>query len=143
MQHVEVERRFPAPPQEVWDVYTDHAGWTQWAGLGRAWLEREGHTDRNGVGAVRGFASGGVKVLEEVLEFEPPKRMTYRIVKGGLPMRDHLGEVLFEPDGDGTRVVWRCRFESRIPGLGGLLQRFITRIFRNALAGLARKRFPG
>ena len=34
----------------------------------------------------------------------------------------------------GTRVVWRCRFESRIPGLGGVFQALITRFFRNALA---------
>jgi hypothetical protein len=68
--------------------------------------------------------------------------MTYRLV-GGVPLlRDHLGEVRFEPDGDGTRVVWRCRFESRIPGLGGLLRALVTRMFRQALEGLARKRFP-
>jgi hypothetical protein len=77
-----------------------------------------------------------------VLEFEPPRRMTYRVVSGGLPMKDHLGEVLFEPDGAGTRVVWRCRFASRIPGLGGLQQRLVTRFFRAALDGLARRHFP-
>ena len=68
--------------------------------------------------------------------------MTYRLVSGGLPMKDHLGEVTFEPDGEGTRVVWRCRFDSRIPGLGGLLQRFVTRFFESALEGLARRHFP-
>jgi hypothetical protein len=50
--------------------------------------------------------------------------------------------VTFEPDGDGTRVVWRCRFDSRIPGLGGLMRRFVTRFFRSALEGLAQRRFP-
>lgn len=142
MQHVEVVRRFPAPPQAVWDVYTDHAGWQEWSGLGRSSLHREGEPHRDGVGAVRCFANGPLKVYEEVVEFEPPKRMAYRIVRGGLPMKNHLGEVHFEPDGDGTRVIWRCRFESKIPGLGGLMRSFITRIFRNALEGLARQRFP-
>jgi hypothetical protein len=46
--------------------------------------------------------------------------------------------VLFEPDGEGTRVTWRCRFDSRIPGLGGLQRLLITRMFRKALDGLAR-----
>ena len=58
MQHVEVERRFDAPPAQVWRVYTDHAGWSAWAGLGSARLATEGHPDRNGVGAVRCFTTG-------------------------------------------------------------------------------------
>jgi SAM-dependent methyltransferase/uncharacterized protein YndB with AHSA1/START domain len=137
MQHVEVERRFGAPPAQVWQVYTDHAGWSAWAGLGRASLEREGHPERNGSGAVRCFRNGPVAVFEEVLDFEPPKRMTYRVVRGGLPMKDHLGEVVLEPDGAGTRLVWRCRFDSRIPGLGAPLRWLVTRVFERALAGLA------
>ncbi len=142
MQQVEVTRHFDAPPEAVWRVYTDHAGWSAWAGFQRSWLEREGSPDPNGTGAVRGFGSGPVRVFEEVLEFEPPKRMTYRIVRGGLPMKNHLGEVRFEPTAGGTRVTWRCRFDSRVPGLGGLQRRLVQRVFRNALDGLARHAFP-
>jgi uncharacterized protein YndB with AHSA1/START domain len=141
MQHVEVERRFAAPPDAVWRVYTDHARWSEWAGFSRSWLETEGRPDRNGVGAVRGFGSAGVASFEEVVSFEPPKRMTYRILRGGLPIRNHLGEVLLEPDGAGTRLIWRCRFESKIPGLGLPLRWFVTGFFRRALAGLARRGF--
>ncbi len=142
MQQVEVERRFEAPPAQVWKIYTDHAGWSSWAGLGRARLETEGQPDRNGVGAVRCFTTGGVSVYEEVLTFEPPKRMTYRVVRGGIPiMKDHFGEVLFEPDGAGTRLIWRCRFDSKIPGLGAPMRWLVTRLFRQALAGLAKRGF--
>jgi SAM-dependent methyltransferase len=142
MQHVEVERRFAAPPAQVWKVYTDHAGWTSWAGLGRARLVAEGQPDRNGVGAVRCISTGGVSVFEEVLSFEPPKRMTYRVVRGGIPiMKDHLGEVLLEPDGAGTRLIWRCRFDSRIPGLGAPMRWLVTRLFRRALEGLDKRGF--
>jgi SAM-dependent methyltransferase len=142
MQHVEVERRFAAPPDQVWKVITDHEGYGSWAGLGPARLETEGHPDRNGVGAVRRFSTGGVSVSEEVLSFEPPKRMTYRVVRGGIPiMTNHIGEVLLEPDGEGTRVVWRCRFDSSIPGLGAPMRWLVTRLFSRALAGLARRGF--
>jgi len=142
MQHVEVERRFEASPAEVWKIYTDHAGWSRWAGLGRARLATEGSPDRNGVGAVRCFTTGGISVFEEVLTFEPPKRMTYRVVKGGIPiMRDHLGEVVLEPDGAGTRLIWRCRFDSSVPGLGAPMRWMVTRMFRRALEGLARRGF--
>ncbi len=142
MQHVEVRRHFAAPPDAVWRVYTDHANWSAWAGFQRSWLERPGSPDPNGTGALRGFATGPVRVFEEILEFEPPKRMSYRVVRGGLPMKNHRGEVVLEPEGDGTHVVWRCRFESRVPGLGGLQRLLVRRVFRNALDGLARFAFP-
>jgi len=142
MQRVEVTRRFAAPPQAVWDVYTDHAGWEEWASVGRSRLSRQGQPDRNGAGAVRALGPGPLAAYEEVLEFEPPKRMTYRVLRGGIPVRNHLGEVRFEPDGDGTRVVWSCRFESRVPLMGGVFQRIVTRVFRQALDGLAKHAFP-
>jgi hypothetical protein len=68
--------------------------------------------------------------------------MTYRIVKGFPLVRDHFGEVDFEPDGDGTLIIWRCRLQSRIPGLGGPIRRAVTRMFARALDGLAAQRFP-
>jgi uncharacterized protein YndB with AHSA1/START domain len=142
MQHVEVTRRFRAPVGDVWDRYTDHADWKHWAGFTNSWLEEEGTPERNGIGCVRGFGSNGVNVFEEVVEWDPKRRFAYKIVRGGLPMKDHYGEVMFAADGDGTLVTWRCRFNSKIPGLGGLMRLFITRIFRNGLDGLARKYFP-
>lgn len=139
MQQVEVTHRYDAPPQAVWDVYTDHAGWREWAGTPGARLAKEGNSDRNGTGAVRAFVGG---LREEILDFDPPKRMTYTVTAGLFPIKEHLGEVILEPDGDGTRIVWRCRFESKIPGLGGLLQKFVTSSFTKALAGLERHSFP-
>ena len=142
MQNVEVVRTFPAEPQAVWDVYTNHVGWNAWAGLQHSSLKEEGQPDRNGTGAVRCLGSFGMNAYEEILEFDPPKRMTYRVVKGGLPMKDHLGEVLFEALGEGTRITWRCRFDSRVPGLGPFMRLFIARFFRTALQGLAQHSFP-
>jgi len=138
MQHVEVVEEFAAPPEVVFDRYTDHVSWSRWAGLGKVTLAREGVPAPNGVGCVRVFNTAGLGLHEEVLTFERPKRMTYRIVKGPVPMRDHHGEVVFEPTANGTRVTWRCQFDSKIPGLGGVQRLFITRTFRNALRGLAR-----
>jgi uncharacterized protein YndB with AHSA1/START domain len=138
MQNVEVTRVIEGPIEAVWNRYTDHVSWTDWAGIGKVTLDRKGDPPPNGVGCVRVISSAGVKVSEEVLTFEPPHRMTYRIVRGGLPLKDHLGEVTFAPQEKGTLVTWRCRFDSRIPGLGGLFRVFITRLFRHALEGLVR-----
>lgn len=142
MQHVEVKRRFRAPVDEVWSRYTDHADWKNWAGFSNSWLEKEGTPDRNGVGCVRGFGSNGVNVYEQVVEWEPTRRFAYRIIRGGLPMKGHYGETMFEPDAGGTLVTWRCRFDSKIPGLGWAMRMFVERIFRGALDGLAKRYFP-
>lgn len=141
MQRVEVVRFFLAKPQQVWDVYTDHEGWNAWAGLQHSSLEREGTKDRNGSGAVRCLGSFRLRAYEEILEFDPPKRMTYRLIKGGLPMKDHLGEVLFEARGEVTQVTWRCRFNAKVPFLGRLMKMYVTRFFRAALEGLAKHSF--
>jgi len=136
VQHVEVSHRFPVPPSAVWEVYTDHAGWSAWSGLPGAKLVREGSVDRNGTGAIRSFAGS---VREEVLDFEAPARMSYSVVGGLFPVRNHLGEVLFEADGPGTRIVWRCRFDPVVPGTGWLLRGIVKVTFQRALRGLERR----
>ena len=138
VQHVEVQQHIAAPIERVWARYSDHVSWTEWARFGRVRLAREGVPAPNGVGAVRAISSAGVTVEEEVLSWDPPHRMTYRIVRGGLPIADHLGEVLFASENGGTRVTWRCQFTSRVPGLGGVFRAFITNLFRRALRRLAR-----
>jgi len=142
VEQVEVRRHIAGAPQDVFAVYTDHVSWAEWAGFGPVHLSRQGVPAPNGVGCVRVVGPRISAAHEEILAYEPPKRMTYRIVKGFPLIRGHFGEVDFEPDGDGTLVVWRCRFESRIPGLGGVIRRALTRMFGRALDGLAAWRFP-
>ncbi|MGY8802846.1 MAG: SRPBCC family protein [bacterium] len=137
-QRVEVKHRYNASPEAVWEIYVDHAKWSEWAGVGPSRLVTEGSPDRNGVGAVRGFSAG---TLEEVLSFDAPKRMTYTLVGGLFPIKNHLGEVTLAADGDGTLLRWRCEFESKIPGLGGLFRRMITKTFTGGLEGLEKHSF--
>jgi uncharacterized protein YndB with AHSA1/START domain len=132
-QQVEVEHHYNAVPEAVWAVYVDHARWSEWAGVPGSRLIIRGSPDPNGVGAVRGFLDG---TREEIKSFDPPRRMTYSVIGGLFPIKNHLGEVTLEAEGDGTLLRWRCRFESKIPGLGGLMRRLITRMFTRALAGL-------
>lgn len=139
MQKLEVTRNIPGPRQAVWDLYTDHVSWTEWAGMGKVSLVREGEPAPNGVGCVRVISNRGISVEEEVVSFEPPLRMSYKLTRGVFPIKDHLGEVSFEETDGGTRVVWRCRFNSTIPGLGGLWRVLITRMFSAALASLERQ----
>lgn len=142
MEQLEVRRHIAGPPAAVFATYTDHVSWTEWAGFGPARLSREGVPAPNGVGCIRVIGPALTAAHEEVLAYEPPKRMTYTIVKGFPLIRDHFGEVSFEPEGDGTLVIWRCRFTSRIPFMGGVIRSALSRAFARALDGLARHRFP-
>ncbi len=138
MRHVEVERIIEAPVDVVFRRYTDHASWSDWAGLGRVTRERDGSPSENGVGCIRVF-DNGLKVREEILSFEEPRKMTYRMLGRISPMRDHLGQVTFEPVAGGTRVVWSCKFESRIPFAGPAMERAIEKLFQKTLSRLARR----
>ncbi len=135
MQQVRVEHVYTTPVKELWDVYTDHAGWSAWALTPGARLVKEGATERNGSGAVRGFVGG---LREEILDFEPTKRMSYRVIAGFFPIAKHHGEVFFESEGSDTRIIWRCQFEPKIPGTGALLRKFVGWTFARSLAGLER-----
>jgi uncharacterized protein YndB with AHSA1/START domain len=145
MYQVEVVRIFSHPLERVFRRYTDHAGWSEWTGFGRVWLEKEGSPDRDGVGAVRAFASApGLR--EEVTAFEPPARMEYRISRGGFPLTGHRGEVTFTKQGAATRVTWRVSFESRVPGLGAVMEVALGALFRRLLTQLGKdldKHHPG
>jgi uncharacterized protein YndB with AHSA1/START domain len=138
MRRVEVERVIEAPPEVVFERYTDHAGWSAWAGAGKVSLAREGAPEKNGVGCVRAFESA-MGLQEEVIEFEPPKHMAYRVARGGFPIKDHRGEVRFEPHPRGTRVVWTVQFGSRIPFSERAIARFLRMVFGRLLERFERR----
>ena len=140
MLKVEVTGFIHGPREKVWEVYTDHA--TFWSFMGSAKIERVGNDDPNGTGCIRVLGPGRFAAHEEILDFEPPARLTYQVLEGGPPIADHLGEVFFEEDGGGTRIVWRARFRSTIPGLGLILRPFVRSVFTRAIRQLE-KQFPG
>jgi len=142
MPEIMVQKRIPATPESVWDVYADHRGWERWAGVKEVVLRREGEPPPNGVGASRVIRAGGIAIEEEIVEFDPPRRMTYRLIAGA-PIRDHRGEVLLDATGDGTLVTWRVSFMPRIPFTGGLLARVLERNLRRVLERLAAYPFGG
>ena len=118
MQSFELRKEVPAPPEQVWEVVIDHKGWADWAGIKEAVLRCQGHPPPNGLGAIRVFRAKGLAIEEEIVGFEPPRRMEYRLTAGA-PVRDHRGEVRLEPCDAGTLVIWKVEFRPLIPGTGG------------------------
>ncbi|MGI9284184.1 MAG: SRPBCC family protein [Pseudomonadales bacterium] len=134
MPYVENEIWIDASPEKVWEAITDHASLGDWSVFSSRLL-REGEGDSNGKGAVRELKGLGLKFTEEVTDWQPVKRYTYRLT-GGAPIKEHRGDVLLSPKSDGTKVRWAIRFKSKIPGAGKLTALVLQLIFGKALQRL-------
>jgi len=135
-----------APRDVVWRVMTDHVRYARWGTAKTVTMERSGESDPNGVGAVRAFHAGPSKVREEVLEFEPPVRMVYRLVSG-VPVRDYRSEMVLDEERSGDDVVtvltWSSSFSPKLPFTGALLQRVMSRAVDRFAEGIKRESEEG
>jgi hypothetical protein len=92
-------------------------------------LERPGSLERNGVGAIRALHLLGPPTREQVTEYDPPRRLRYRLLSG-LPFRHYVGEVTVAPSGAGSSVTTEVCFRTLIPGtqvFGPIALRLATR----------------
>ena len=132
-----MQQRFDAPPERVFAALTDHLAFGRLLGEDIR-LEREGVPPPNGLGAVRAIHARGLTIREEVVGWEVPRAMDYRVV-GGAPLRNHLGEIRFVPDGAGVRVDYRIRFDWPWYLGGAVVGDLIARsLERQIAAGIAR-----
>ncbi len=137
MPEVVLHQRFDAPPERVFDAMTDHAGFGRWMNADIR-VERQGTPPPNGLGAIRAVTARGLTVREEVVAWEAPRAMDYRVIAGA-PFRNHLGQIRIEPDGGGARLDYRIRFEWPWYAGGAIVGRFLARTLeREISAGLAR-----
>lgn len=106
----------PRPADQVWSVLCDHEGMSSWGPGIAVSLEREGTTERNGLGAVRRITAPGPMpaIVEEVVAFEPGSRLGYRAT-AGVPFKNYGGEVVLTPADAGTRIDYSITFDQRIP----------------------------
>ena len=125
--HVVVDHVFAKPPERVFAYLAEHENLADLFGAKITRLKDGDDGHRNGVGSVRKLQVGPTPAFEEtVTEFEPDKRIVYRITKGS-PMRGHVGVMTFEPEGQGTHFHYDIRLASPIPGLAALVRAQLTR----------------
>ena len=104
-----------APIELVFDVLTDHRGYSKLTPLRSSTLEREGEPAPNGIGAVRVLKLAGPPIREEVTEFDAPSRFAYKMLSGA-PVRNHTGTVeLASAGAASTDVVWHVDSTPSIP----------------------------
>lgn len=132
-----MEARSLASPEEVFAVLADVPRWQEWAGpvVPRSSYERQGVDAPGGVGAIRRLGSGPLSSREEIVEYDPPRRLAY-VLLNGQRRHGYRAEVELHPlPTGGTRIVWSGSFRPPVPGSGGLL----LLGFRTLVGGFARR----
>jgi uncharacterized protein YndB with AHSA1/START domain len=136
MSSFTLKRSVAAPPKVVFDVLADHRGYADITPLRRVDLEREGEPAPNGVGAIRALHLAGPPLREEVLTYEPPRRLSYTLLSGA-PVRDHVGTVELTPEGEGTEVTWVVRTVPTFPIGGPIVVGVAKLAIKQLLNGIA------
>jgi uncharacterized protein YndB with AHSA1/START domain len=129
-------REIKAPPEVVFELLTDHRGYSDLTPLRRVDLEREGDPPPNGVGAIRVLHAVGPPLREEILVYRPPSRFSYKVLSG-LPVRDHVGTVELTAEGEGTRVVYAVRMNPTVPLVGWAVIAGVRQGVKQLLNGVA------
>jgi uncharacterized protein YndB with AHSA1/START domain len=129
-------REVKAPPEAVFDVLTDHRRYAELTPLRKSVLEREGEPAPNGVGSIRKLTAVGPPMREETIAYERPGRFSYTVLSG-LPVRDHVGTVLLEPAGEGTKVTYAVRTTPTVPVAGALVVAAVKRGITQLLNGVS------
>jgi hypothetical protein len=125
-----------APIEVVWARLADINTWSEWGQWDETTRTRDGDPPPDGVGAMRRFRRGRRTHEEEVVAFEPPRRLAYE-VRSGLPVRDYHAEVTLEPVGDGTRIVWESQFDGANPVGGWVMHQVLKRFMPSTTKRLA------
>lgn len=126
----------PVPIETAWEVLTDHEGMSSWGPGLTVSLARQGAPDRNGLGARRRIATRlpAPAIVEEVIAYEPGRRLSYRAVSG-VPLRNYVGDVVLTPEGSGTKIDYSVSADARVP----LVERAaVNLIARGLLVAFAR-----
>ena len=132
-------RQAAAPPEFVFDVLTDHCGYTKITPVRKAVLEREGEPEPNGLGAIRALSAlPGPPMREEVIAYERPSRFSYTVLSG-LPVRDHVGTVELHPKDGGTEIVYALKTIPTPTLIGPVFMPILKKAIRDLISGVSKE----
>jgi uncharacterized protein YndB with AHSA1/START domain len=128
-----------ASPDTVFALLADAPRWKDWAGplVREASWDREGDPAPGGVGAIRKLGSKPFYGREEIVHYDPPRRLSYTILSGQ-PVRNYRADVDLTPVDGGTHIRWSSRFEPAVPGTGAAMRWYLRRIIAGFTRRLAR-----
>jgi uncharacterized protein YndB with AHSA1/START domain len=126
-----------APPEQVWRLVSNSASYPDWGTWDSSELEEAGAPPPEGAGAVRVLHTGRTTVREEILVFDPPSRLVYKLLEG-LPIENYEAEVTLTPADRGTDIRWHAEFDPKFPVPGFIVRRKLQSVFDEATEGLAK-----
>lgn len=99
---------------------------------------KDGKTAPNGIGSVRRIGAGPVAIEETVVGAVVDKSIDYKITKGGWPLKNHHGRLVFKAlPGGGSQVQWRIEFGAAVPGAAVLVKQLLSLAIGRGLRKLA------
>lgn len=135
MFNIHVQRNIDKPIDEVFSLLSDHANYAQFKGVDKSSLIKQGHPNKNGVGAVREIVAGKSLLHEQIVKFEPPQHLQpelasnkqkvamlgYQIVfSKPLPYNHIMGEINLSQIDNTTTVTWTSKGYITWPIIGPL-----------------------
>ena len=128
METIDIRLNVRAPVEKVWRVLSDHEGYADYKGVSQAKLLVKGHTEKNGLGAVRLIKARGVRFIEEIVSFDPPKRFEYIVRRCNLPLKHELGSIELNTWGGETEIHWVSKYEVPLPLIGEMMAKIFQPI---------------
>jgi hypothetical protein len=138
-QRIEHRATTIADPATVYRLLRDGATWPEWGPIDSVDLERDGTSEREGVGAVRVLRSGRVKGRDTIAELVENRRFSYTH-ESSLPVKNYRGDIDLDPLPDGgTAIRWVSEFDPKLPGTGALVRRGLDGFIAKLVDGLAKR----
>ena len=134
LKQIDIRRSIDAKPAQVYRLLDDSASWPRWTPIGS--FERIDAPGEDGLGEVRLFRTGQVRVKELIVERVPDRCLSYVQVEG-LAVRDCRTRIELEPTAAGCEVRWHTTFRPKFPGTGWIYSRALEKANRTFVDGLA------
>lgn len=138
---VEERVELKAPPAKVWAI-VGNFGSLGWHPAVKTTQITQGRVAE--VGAVREITMvDGAKIIETLEAREEAKQsLRYRIESSPLPVNGYVSTIRVEPNGAGSRVVWRSSFvrDPKVPNLDDAQARdVIAGVYKGGFEGLRKQ----
>ena len=131
-----------AAPEVVFALLLDGSTWPAWSPIGAYRSESsrfdEPAASRPSHDEVRVFTTGRNVSRERIVGTVPDRMMAYEMLSGSRLLQGYRGRVDLVPEGPGTRIRWRARWRSPVPGAGLLMSGYLGRFQQTMVDGLAR-----
>src|SRR5215210_7728262 len=127
MQRLIFDQGFALTPEQVFSYFAEHENLEALFGAKVTRLKNGDDGTRNGVGSVRQLKVGPGTPFEETITVSQPNELIeYKVTKGS-PLKNHLGEMRFTPEGDGTNLHYEISFDGKVPGSGPIIAALLKR----------------